>query len=98
MTLDDFLAHGQPDAGAGILLACVQPLEDDENAVEVFALDSDPIIAHGKKPLEAWPFSLNRALRADRNMNLTRPLGASKFKRVVDKILKELHQLRAVRH
>ncbi len=46
VALHDFFADRQPNAGAGILLACVQSLENLENAVKVLWLHSDAIVTH----------------------------------------------------
>jgi hypothetical protein len=51
VTFDDLLAHRQPDASAGVLRLGVQPLEDDEDAVQVLGLDANAIVAHREHPL-----------------------------------------------
>src|SRR5579871_5077084 len=48
---DHLLADGQPQPVAGILLAGVQPAEDDKDAFRVLRRDSDTVVAHGKHPL-----------------------------------------------
>jgi hypothetical protein len=55
MAFDDFLADGQTHARAGVLLAGMQALENDKNAVEVFRIDPDPVIADRKEPLAITP-------------------------------------------
>ena len=51
MPLDDLLADGQSDAGAGKLFALVQPLEHAENPFEVLRVDSQAVVLHRKYPL-----------------------------------------------
>src|SRR6266496_415664 len=53
VTLDDLLADGEADAGAGVLGASVQPLEDDEDPVQILRVDADPVVAHLEAPLLA---------------------------------------------
>src|SRR5437773_11646454 len=50
VALDDLLAQRQPDAGAGILGAPVQALEQREDALEVFRRDADAVVRHGEAP------------------------------------------------
>jgi hypothetical protein len=42
--LDDLLADGEADAGAGVLLARVQALEDDEDALGESRVDADAVV------------------------------------------------------
>ena len=42
MSLDDFLANGQPDAGAGEFFAFVQSLKDAKDPSEVLTINSQP--------------------------------------------------------
>src|SRR5438876_10828983 len=49
--LDDFLADGQADPGAGIILLSVQALEESENALRVAALDANAVVANGEQPV-----------------------------------------------
>ena len=46
MPFDDLFAHGQPDAGAGELLAAVQALKNDENALGVLRVDPDAVVVN----------------------------------------------------
>src|ERR1051326_1129662 len=64
VALDNFLAEGQADAGARIVLAAVQALEDDEDAVEVFLFDADAVVPDGQVPVAA--------VARDAEMNLRR--------------------------
>ena len=50
VALDDFLADRQADAGAGILVAGVQALEDQEDAFGVLRVDADAVVADGEEP------------------------------------------------
>jgi hypothetical protein len=43
-------ADSQTDAGAGILLAPVETLEDPEDAVVVAGFDADAVVAHAEEP------------------------------------------------
>ena len=51
--LDDLLADGQPDAGAGVLGACVQPLKHAEDPFEVLWFDAQAVVSHREGPLRA---------------------------------------------
>src|SRR5690606_23413819 len=44
VALDDLLADGEADPGAGILPLAVQPLEHHEDALEVLRLDADAVV------------------------------------------------------
>ena len=48
--LDDPLANRQADSGSRIILP-VQPLEDPEDLLRVFRLDSDAVVLHRKEPI-----------------------------------------------
>src|SRR5262245_33851197 len=50
MTFDDFAADGQADAGAGILLLGMESLKDDEDAIEVLGLDTNPVVVDVEDP------------------------------------------------
>src|SRR5262249_38805714 len=50
VSLDNFLADGQADAGAREGAACVQPLEHAEDALEVPRLDADAVVGNGEVP------------------------------------------------
>src|SRR5690242_3335493 len=49
--LHDLLAHGKADAGARVLGAAVEALEDHEDLVVVHGVDPDPVVAHKELPL-----------------------------------------------
>ena len=51
--LDDLLRERQADAGAGVVLAAVQPLEDDEHLVGVLGLDADAVVRDAELPVVA---------------------------------------------
>src|SRR4029077_16278424 len=51
VALDDLLADRQAHAGAAILFASVQPLEDNEDAVVVLRVNPDAVVAHREDPL-----------------------------------------------
>ena len=51
MAFDDLLAHGQADAGAGILVASVQALEDLEDAFGVAQINADAVVVDRDDPL-----------------------------------------------
>src|SRR6185503_4538874 len=87
MAFDDFLADRQADAGAGIFLAAVQPLEDQEDALKILRSDANPIIPHAE-----FPFC-SRALHS--NMDFW-PLLASELHSVPEQILEQLSELHFV--
>ncbi len=66
---DNALAYGQPDAGAGILVAGVEALEQPKYALPILGCDSDAVIAD-RKDAASVP-----ALAAD--MHLRPPLRAA---------------------
>src|SRR5206468_3389620 len=47
----DLLADRQSDAGAGVLLPGVEPLEDHEDPLRVLRLDPDSVVTHAEEPL-----------------------------------------------
>jgi hypothetical protein len=51
MPLNDFSAHGEPDAGTRIFLLAVQALEDDEDALEKLWRDANAVVAYRKHPI-----------------------------------------------
>src|SRR5688572_21065498 len=87
MSFDNLLADGQANSRSGILLLAVQPLEYNEDALEVLLRNANPIVAHGKLPLGT--------LLNDADVNL-RPGIAAKLHRVADQILEQLCQLNDV--
>jgi len=48
--LDDLAADGQTDAGAGVFLTGVEPLEHLKDPFEVLALDANSVVLDGKDP------------------------------------------------
>ena len=46
MPLNNFLADGQANPGAGELVPFVQPLKHSEYLVEVLRIDSQPVVLH----------------------------------------------------
>ena len=81
---DDAAADGEPDAVAGQLVAAVQALEHDEDALEVLGLDADAVVAHPQVPL------LPLLGRADVD---ARRRGAAELEGVADQVLEELAHL-----
>ncbi len=53
MALDNLLTQRQPDARPHIFVAGVAALKYDKNAVEIFRIDPDAVIAHGELPMTA---------------------------------------------
>src|SRR2546429_1318717 len=51
MVFHDLLRDGQPDAGTGIDLLRVQPLEDHEHLVGELGVDADAVVPAGDLPL-----------------------------------------------
>ena len=84
MPLDNLLADGQPDAGAGILFAGVQALENLENPPGILRLNADAVVPHPKEPLLLLP--------AGADVDFRRPL-AVELDGVSDQVLKELRNL-----
>ena len=66
MPLDNLLADGQPDAGAGILFAAVQPLENLENPPGILRLNADAVVPHPKEPALLLPAGADVNFRAAR--------------------------------
>src|SRR5208283_1042016 len=87
VAFDDLFADGQPNAGAGILLAGVQALENLENPLGILRLDADAVVAHGKEPAAG--------LLLDTDVDFRRAL-AAELESVADQVLKQLHDLRGV--
>ena len=48
--LDDFLAQRQSDTGALVIVARMQPLEDDEHLLGVLAVDPDAVVGDSEVP------------------------------------------------
>lgn len=89
VTLQDLLADCQPDAGAGILFASVESLENNENALGVLWGDADPIVLYGEGPTVA--ISVGRDMNAGSFV-------PSELDRISNEVLEQLTQLRAVSH
>src|SRR5205823_7417210 len=53
VALHDLLADRQPNARAGILVATMQPLEGDEDALGTRRVDAYAVVAHVDQPLAA---------------------------------------------
>jgi len=50
MSFHNLFADGQSDAGAGIFLPAVEPLEDDEDALGVLRGNADAVVPYGENP------------------------------------------------
>jgi hypothetical protein len=59
VALNDLLAERQADTGPFVLFTRVEPLKDDEDAILVLALDTNPIIAHRQAHHTVAPFGLD---------------------------------------
>ncbi len=84
MPLHNPLADCQTDPGSLVFISAVQPLKDDEDAIEILMVYSDTIVANRKDPI------LIIFLYPD--MNFGRCLSV-KFYRISDQILKDLFNL-----
>ena len=72
MALDNFFANGQANAGTGIFIAGVQPLEDNKNSFGIFLFYANAIVLYRKYPfvyliLYRWDVDLERFLAAELN-------------------------------
>ena len=83
VAIDDPLADGQPDARARILLAAVQALKDQEDAILVLCVDADAVVADGKVPQVAFTLGVDVDFWRRR---------AAKLQGVADQVLKNLGQ------
>src|SRR5437660_11390764 len=72
VALHDLLADREADPGPGIIVLAVQPLEDDEDAVEVLRIDADAVVAHAEQPLAVAALGANLDLRTGRSAELER--------------------------
>src|SRR6185295_3578461 len=84
VALDDLLADGEADAGAGVLLTGVQALKQHEYFLEVLGLDADPVV-----PDEEVTFLAVR-LGADLDLDGRR---AAILDGVAHQVLKQLREL-----
>src|SRR5947207_11340852 len=78
-------ADRQADAGAGVLLAAVEPAEHLENALGVALLDADAVVAYDDVPLTRLVDALDANLRRD--------VVARELDRVGDQVLQQLADL-----
>src|SRR6266568_2722364 len=88
VALDDLLADGEADAGAGVLGAGVQPLEDDEDPVHVLRIDADPIVPDGEQPF--------LAVGSGRDVDRRSHCGPAELDRVPDQVLEHLREAAGV--
>src|SRR6266851_4972251 len=51
VVLDDLAAHREPDAGPGVRIPVMQPLEDHEDTVCILRFDSYCSIGHREQPV-----------------------------------------------
>src|SRR5207245_1317750 len=87
-----FFTDCQADAGARILLAGVEALEDHENPFKVLWFDPDAVVADTKHPFGRRRLIV--ALRRDGDSGRV----AAELGRVADQVLKQLHQLDRIAH
>src|ERR1700677_4186978 len=87
--LDDLAAHGQPDAGARVGAALVEPLEQHEYPLGVLRLDPDAVVGE-REDLEpaVGPGGDDDARRG----------GAAELQRVAEQVLEHRGQQREFRH
>ncbi len=53
MAFDNFLAEGEANSRAGILLSRMESLENDEDSVRKSQIDPDPVILDREDPFSA---------------------------------------------
>src|SRR5256714_2794295 len=70
VALHDLFADREPDARTRVLVLPVQPLENDEDALEVLGIDPDAVVADVKHPLAVVPLRRNPNLRRARPAEL----------------------------
>src|SRR5579862_3374262 len=83
IAVDNALADRQTNASSGNVLS-VQPLEDAENLLVIFRVDTEAVVRHRKAPEAVSPFR--------RYMN-PRRASAAILERVADEVLKELDEM-----
>src|SRR5438045_1417113 len=88
MPLDDPLSDREADAGAWILVAAVQPLENHKDAIEVLRLDADPVVADTEQPVSVLLGRGNVHLRSRRT---------AEFQRVRDQVEEHVLELALIR-
>jgi hypothetical protein len=59
VTLDDFLANGQPHPGTRVFIPGVQPLEDDKDALGKLLIQADTVVRDREQPLVFLPLHAN---------------------------------------
>src|SRR6266487_5806118 len=64
VAFDDFFAKGKSNPRAGILLAGVEALKEEEDALEIFGGNADPIVLNGELPF--LPLALDSNLDSGR--------------------------------
>jgi hypothetical protein len=82
VTLDNFLTNRQTHASAGVFIAGVQALKNNENAIAKLRFNPNPIIPYRQEPAIFLP---RRA-----HMNFWRPF-TPEFDGVANQIQKQLH-------
>ena len=85
--VDDPLADGQADAGAGIVLLAVQALEGLEDAPRVVGVHADPVVAHREAPDAVVALGLDA--------HVWSPLPCE-LHRVADEVLKDAAEVRTI--
>src|SRR6516162_7322996 len=63
VTFNDLFADGQPHSGARIFLACVEPLEQNKDSLEVFWVNTDAVVFNLEDPLTIFPTRADVDLR-----------------------------------
>jgi hypothetical protein len=84
MALDDSLADGQADSGAGIGFARMKPLKNLEDTWKILGIDPDAVVPHPEHPAARLGSRSNPEFRGP----LTTELDG-----VSDKVLEELNDL-----
>src|SRR5262249_13205569 len=84
----DLLADREANPGARILTLAVQALEGDEDALGILRVDADAVVPDAEEPLTV------RCLGVDLD---DRRLLLAKLEGVAEQVLKQLHELGAIR-
>src|ERR1700722_1365629 len=87
VAFDNFLADCQANAGAGVFVPGVQPLEDDENPLEVLRPYADAVVLHRELPMDNVSVHGNVDFRC---------LETAELDCVADEVLEQLRQLSSV--
>src|SRR5262245_50265541 len=61
--VDNFFAHRESDAGAGVILAVLQALKDEEDSVGVFSINANAVVLHREQPLVSLGLAADVNLR-----------------------------------